>query len=72
MMKYYSYAGETRGTDDPEDIYAVHVEDDECDVDRCPCKMDHFVLMWSGNEYSKDHTWISASENDVVDLSEIR
>jgi hypothetical protein len=70
---YYSYAGDARGRSDPDDIYAVNVNDDgQCEIERCDCTCDHFVIMWSGQEYSKNHTWISACEDDFVSLEDAR
>lgn len=71
-MHHYSYAGTARGNTDPEEIHAVSVEGDTCEIERCDCSHDHFVLMWSGNEYSKDHTWIIADDDHTISLEDAR
>lgn len=70
-MHHYSYAGTSRGKTDPEEIHAVTVEGDECEIDRCEADHDHFVLMWSGNEYSKNHTWIMSDTDHTLSLDEM-
>lgn len=31
-----------------------------------------FAILWSGDEYSFNHTWITADEPTVIDLEEHR
>jgi hypothetical protein len=72
-MKYYSYAGEAKGTTDPEDIDVVHVSGDGCDVKGCvKDNCEHTVIMWSGNEYSRNNSWIAADDDHVIDLGNAR
>lgn len=71
-MKYYSFAGPSRGTTDPASTFCIDV-DESCDVDDCAeNECDHLVIMWSGAEYSKDNTWIAAEEGSVIDLQKAR
>lgn len=68
-MKYYSYAGEARGTSDPENVECVEVEDGGCDLEGClDDHCHHTVIMWSGNGYNRNHTWIAADETFTIDL----
>jgi hypothetical protein len=69
-MHHYSYAGTSRGKTDPEEIHAVTVDGGACEIERCEDEEEHFVLMWSGNEYSKDHTWIMADTDYTVSLDD--
>lgn len=69
-MKYYSFAGEASGTTDPEKTDIYNVDADDCGLRGCT-KDDcaHTVIMWSGNEYSKNNTWISCDNEFVIDLT---
>lgn len=72
-MRYYSFAGEARGIANPEDVFCTHVSGDGCDVAGCvKDNCDHTVIMWSGNGYSKKHTWIAAEDDYVIDLDKSR
>lgn len=72
-MHYYSFAGEARGKSDPVDVYCIDVEGGDCDVPGCvQSGCEHTVIMWSGNEYSKDHTWIACDQKYTVNLQETR
>lgn len=72
-MRYYSFAGDARGQTDPVEAHIYDVEGSDCGVDGCvDDNCHHTVIMWSGNEYSKDHTWIAAESDYVVDLNEVR
>lgn len=71
-MKFYSFAGPARGKTDPEEVHEWEVEG-ECFIDNMdPHGEPHTVMMWSGNEYSKNHTWIAAEEDAVIDLEQVR
>lgn len=72
-MRYYSFAGEARGKSDPDETFCMSVDGGDCDVHGCVQEnCSHTVMMWSGQEYSKDHTWIAADENSIFDLDKIR
>lgn len=72
-MEYYSFAGDVRGTTDPEDVYFFEVSEEDCDIRGCVrSNCSHYVLMWSGNEYSKNHTWIACDKKYVVNLEDCR
>lgn len=67
-----SYAGASRGTEDPEDVISVDVnEDTECPEDRCGKTGTHLVIIWTGNEYSRRNTWISASTDSTTMLEDM-
>lgn len=69
-MEYHSFAGSSRGLTNPEEVFAFRTNG-ECPADEHD-DCDHFVLMWSGNEYSKDHTWITVDDQHLIDLQRIR
>lgn len=72
-MKYYSFAGAARGKTDPDETHIYNVAGSDCDVDGCvEERCDHTVIMWSGNEYSKDNTWIAADNDNTIDLEDVR
>lgn len=71
-FQYHSFAGPSRGLTNPTDIYAVNVDEGGCEVPRCTQDDEHFVLMWSGNEYSKNHTWIMADKEYTISLEDAR
>lgn len=72
-MNSYSFAGPTRGADDPNEVRVVKVNGkEECPHERCQRAEPHTVIMWSGDEYSKNNTWISGTEGDLVNLDENR
>lgn len=72
-MKSHSYAPSGAGTDDPESVVFFDVEDEQCGINSCTQETcDHFVLMWTGNEYSHNHTWLTAEPDAVLDLEEVR
>lgn len=72
-MKRYSYAGPSRGGSNPEDIRIIRVNAKEnCPNPRCERSEPHTIIMWSGNEYSKNHTWISAPETNTINLEDAR
>lgn len=71
-MRHYSYAGPERGSGNPEDIRVVRVNGDDCPNERCERSEPHLVIMWSGNEYSKNHSWISATTEYTINLEDAR
>lgn len=72
-MRYYSFAGEAKGKTDPDDIHVTNVTGGDCGVEGCmKDNCEHLVIMWSGGEYSKDDSWISATEKHVIDLEDAR
>jgi hypothetical protein len=72
MMRNYSFAGPGCGADDPDDVVVVVVNEDNCPRGRCPEEGVHLVLMWSGDSYSKQNTWISADEDTYQKLEDMR
>jgi len=70
--QFYSFAGPARGLTDPEEIHAYDVGDEASNMTNGSHERDHFVLMWSGNEYSKNKTWISAADNSTLNLYNCR
>lgn len=72
-MKYYSFASSSRGNEDPEETFEIEVSGDDCDVRGCVREdCSHIVLMWSGNQYSKDHTWIACDDEYMINLEDAR
>lgn len=72
-MNSYSFAGPTRGTDDPSNVRIIKVNSqDDCPHDRCQRAEPHTIIMWSGDEYSKNNTWVSGTESDIVNLEDAR
>lgn len=70
-MKYYSFAGEAKGKTDPDDVNITTVEGGDCGIDGClKDNCEHLVIMWSGGEYSKGRSWISANTKYVIDLED--
>lgn len=70
---YFSYAGDARGKTDPDEIHHTRVFEDECPAEHCTQDENfHLVLMWSGGEYSKNHTWISCEDRYAVNLEDAR
>jgi len=74
-MARYSFAGRSRGTDDPQNIrvMAVNAKAD-CPIERFKGDMSepHTIIMWSGGEYSKRNTWISATDEYLIDIEDAR
>jgi hypothetical protein len=60
MHRSNSPSGE--GTTDPEVVKYTRYYGDET----------YRVIHWDGNEHDKNTTWLSAANEDVVDLSEHR
>lgn len=58
----HSIAGPTKGITNPEEIHMYEIEGGDGGA----------VFLWSGNEYTRDKTWISGDEKAVLDLSEMR
>lgn len=74
-MRYYSYAGQVRGSSNPEEthLWTAEADGEECQLDGCTQRhCTHTVMMWSGGEYSKDHTWIAAEQKAVFNLEDMR
>jgi hypothetical protein len=71
-LRYSSFAGPARGLSDPEDVYVYDIGDEDTVMNGPTPNRDHLVLMWSGREYSKNHTWISAEDKAVLSLEECR
>ena len=71
-MRNYSYAGPSRGQDNPEDIRVADVDEECGDVEH---RRDHdptcLVIIWSGNEYSSHRSWISADKDSRVNLEDV-
>lgn len=74
MSYYHSFSPSGQGTGDPDDINVVNVDEDDGTCEKLHCGIDasHLVIMWSGGEYSNNHTWISAEDNAVIPLEEVR
>lgn len=53
-----SYATSGSGNSAPDDVRVVNGV--------------QFAILWSGDEYSFNHTWITADEPTVIDLHEHR
>lgn len=70
-MKNYSIATANSVARVPDSIYAVSV-DESCEDCDSRINKDHFVLMWSGNGYTKRNSWISAPQSEVHSLEEMR
>jgi len=69
----YSFAPSGTGTTNPEDVFIFGVENKSCPIDDCTTEhCNHSILMWSGAEYSKDHTWIACKADDLHNLDEHR
>lgn len=72
-MKYYSFAGAARGKTDPEETHIYNVGGSDCDIEGCvDANCDHTVIMWSGNEYSKNSSWIAAPDDFTINLENAR
>lgn len=71
-MKYYSFAGAASGKTDPDETHVYTYGGADCDRQKCGPHCEHTVFMWSGNEYSKDHTWIAAEKEFILNLEEAR
>lgn len=72
-MRYYSYAGESRGTGDPEDIHIIDEDDDgDWASGEYEDKGTHLAIVWSGGEYSRTNTWIAAASEDAKSLEDNR
>lgn len=71
-MRNHSYAGAGAGGEDPEDVFVVVVDEENCPRERCAEDGLHLVLMWSGDSYSKQNTWISADEDAYQRLEDMR
>ena len=70
--QFYSFAGPARGRTDPTEVHAYDIGDEASDMSRGSHERDHFVLMWAGNEYSKNNTWISADDKSTLNLYDCR
>lgn len=72
-MKFYSYAGESRGLTDPEDVYFFEVENGECHISECLlADKKHYVLKWDGNEHTLQNSWITCPSDTLIDLEDAR
>lgn len=70
---FYSFAASGSGTSDPDAINYFTVEDGNCPLDHCAeSKCEHNVLMWTGEEYSRNHTWMTCDKKHTIDLEEHR
>jgi len=58
----YSFAGPLKGLTDPETIH-------ECTINGGDSGL---VIIWSGNEYSRRKSWISADEDASLSLERMR
>lgn len=71
-MHYYSYSGPGMGVEDPQNIHVVKVNGEQCDIETCLADHEYLNIMWTGEQYSKSNTWISADMNTVQDLEDCR
>ena len=62
MRQKRSFAGPTKGQDNPETIQLYNFEADESGQ----------ILIWDGNEYERAETWISSDDEYWINLEDAR
>lgn len=62
-----SRAGADDGTTDPEDVNILNVREDE-DSHGSPMGEPGLIILWDGEEYDSDISWLMCHEDDVCKL----
>lgn len=71
-MRYYSYAGESRGSGDPKDIETITEDTNgEWEDGEYEDEGSHLLIRWSGGEYSRSNTWIAADKDAFESLEDM-
>ena len=71
-MRYYSYAGTSRGSGDPENIEQITADEDgSWDNGEYEKTGSHLLIRWSGGEYSRSNTWIAADRDAFEPLEDM-
>lgn len=65
-----STAGESQGTEDPEDTHVVNTTEAGSYARQTFGGRGYIAFIWEGDEYDKEDAWISAFKDDLVDIED--